>query len=79
MCLNLNDNQLKTIRYSYRSTYMNPIIITNQKPIDAEKNFFKRNTSILKKKLSKPRGRNKKRKKWTKKNYKNNQKTIKQQ
>ena len=39
MCLNLNDNQLKTIRYSYRSTYMNPIIITNQKPIDAE-NFF---------------------------------------
>ena len=49
---------------------MNPIIITNQKPIDAEKNFFKRNTSILKKKLSKPRGRNKKRKKWTKKNYK---------
>ena len=43
MCLNLNDNKLKTIRYSYKSTYMNQTIITNQKPIEAE-NFFKKGT-----------------------------------
>lgn len=43
MCLNLNDDQLKTIRYSYRPTYMNPIIITNQKPIAAEI-FLKKGT-----------------------------------
>ena len=29
MCLNLNDYQFKTNRY--RSTYMNPIVTTNQK------------------------------------------------
>ena len=32
MCLNLNDNQLKKIRYSYRSTYVNLIVTTNQEP-----------------------------------------------
>ena len=37
-CLNLNDSQFKTSRYSYRSSYMNPMITTNQKPtIDTQK------------------------------------------
>ena len=36
MCLNLNDYQFKTSRY--RSTYMNPMVNTNQKPtIDTQK------------------------------------------
>ena len=36
-CLNLNDYQFKT-KYNYRSTYMNPITTTNQKPtIDTQK------------------------------------------
>ena len=39
MCLNLNDYQFKTSRYSYRLTYMrNPMVTTNQKPtIDTQK------------------------------------------
>ena len=32
MCLNLNDSQFQTSRYNYRSTYMNPMVTTNQKP-----------------------------------------------
>ena len=32
ICLNLNDYQLKTHRYSYRSTYVNLIVTTNQEP-----------------------------------------------
>ena len=32
MCLNLNDNQFKTNRYSYRSTYRNLMVTANQKP-----------------------------------------------
>ena len=32
MCLNLNNYQFKTGRDSYRSTYMNPMVTTNQKP-----------------------------------------------
>ena len=36
MCLNLNEYQFKTSRY--RSTYMNPMVNTNQKPtIDTQK------------------------------------------
>lgn len=36
-CFNLNDYQFKT-KYNYRSTYMNPITTTNQKPtIDTQK------------------------------------------
>ena len=31
MCLNLNDYQFKTSRYSYKSTYINSMITTNQK------------------------------------------------
>ena len=38
MWLNLNDYQFKTNRYSYRSTYTNPMITTNQKcTIDTQK------------------------------------------
>ena len=32
MCLNLNDYQFKTSRHNYRSTYMNTMVTTNQKP-----------------------------------------------
>ena len=32
MCLNLNDYQFKTSKYNYGSTYMNPVVTTNQKP-----------------------------------------------
>ena len=31
MCLKLNDYQFKTSRYSYRSTYMNSVLTTDQK------------------------------------------------
>ena len=31
MYLNLNDYQFKTSRYYYASTYMNPMVTTNQK------------------------------------------------
>ena len=31
MCLNLNDYQFKTSRDSYKSTYMNTMVTTNQK------------------------------------------------
>ena len=31
MCLILSDYQFKTSRYNYRSTYMNPMVTTNQK------------------------------------------------
>ena len=38
MCLNLNDYQFKTSRYSYRSTYVNSMVTANQKPtIDTQK------------------------------------------
>ena len=33
MGLNLNNYQFKTSRYSYRSTYMNPIVTTNLQKI----------------------------------------------
>ena len=32
MCLNLNEYQFKTSKYCYRSTYMNPMVTTDQKP-----------------------------------------------
>ena len=31
MCLNLNDYQFKTSRYSYGSAYLNSMVTTNQK------------------------------------------------
>ena len=38
MCLNLNDYKFKTSRYSYRSTYTNSMVTTNQKPQQIHKN-----------------------------------------
>ena len=36
--MNLNDYQFKASRYNYGSTYMNPMVTTNQKPmIDTQK------------------------------------------
>ena len=32
MCLNLNDYQFKSSRFNYRSTYVNQMVTTNQKP-----------------------------------------------
>ena len=38
MCLNLNDYKFKTSRHSYRSTYINSMVTTNQKPtVDTQK------------------------------------------
>ena len=38
MYMNLNDYQFKTSRYNCRSTYMNPMVTTNQKPtLDTQK------------------------------------------
>ena len=38
MCLNLNDYTFKTSRYSYRSTYINSMVTTNQNPtMDTQK------------------------------------------
>ena len=53
MCLKLNDNQFKTSRYSYRSTYMNPIKNLQQ----IHKNKRERNTSIPLKKIIKSQGK----------------------
>lgn len=44
MCLNLSNFISKTSRFSYESTYMNPMITTNQKPAIVTKN--KRYTTI---------------------------------
>ena len=38
VCFNLNDYKFKTSRYSYRSTYINSMVTTNQNPtIDTQK------------------------------------------
>ena len=57
MCLNLNDYPFKTSRYSYRSTYMNPMVTTNQKHKKVHKNQTERNISIQLKKIIKPEGK----------------------
>lgn len=63
-CLNLNDHLFKATRYNYRSTYMNLIIITNQKPIRyIHKNKTERNTGIPLKKIIKPEEKKLKKKK----------------
>ena len=53
MCLNLNDYQFKVSRYSYGSTYMNSMAITNQK-CTIHKNQKERNSSTLQKEIIKP-------------------------
>ena len=48
--LNSNDYQFKTSRYSYQSTYMNPMITTNQKPTrDQQKLARKEHKHTIKK------------------------------
>ena len=62
MCLNLNDYQFKTSRYSYRLTYMrNPMVTTNQKPtIDTQKLERKEHKHDTKE-IIKPQGKKQKR------------------
>ena len=56
-CLNLSDYKFKTSRYNYRSTYMNPMVIPNQKPtIDTQKQERK-NRNIPLNEISKPQGK----------------------
>ena len=60
MHLNLKDYLFKTTRYSYRSTYMNPIITKNQKStIDTQK-LERQEHSILLKKITKLQGKKQK-------------------
>ena len=42
MCLNLSDYQFKTSKCSYRSTYTNPMVTTNQKPTKPENDTTKK-------------------------------------
>ena len=49
MCLNLNDYQFKTSRYSYTSTHINSMIIKIEKPaINAQKLERKEHKPLLK-------------------------------
>jgi len=54
LCLNLNEYQLETDigLYNYRSTYRNPMITTNQKPVSEAlgKKVFHANQSAKKQK-----------------------------
>ena len=74
MCLNLNDYQFKTSRYTYRATYMNPMIMTYQKPQWGTQKLERKEHNHTTKENHQTRG-----KKWKKnrreKNYKNNKKT----
>ena len=70
MCMNLNDSQFKTSRYSYRSTHMNSMVTTNQKPtIDTQKQKIKVHKYTTREKSSTQREE-------TTKNYQNNCKSI---
>ena len=72
MWLNLNDYQFKTNRYSYRSTYTNPMITTNQKPTtDTQKQERKEHKHTTKENHQTTREETKE----AEKNYTNNQKT----
>ena len=44
MCLNLNDDQFQISRYNYRSTYVNAMVTTNQKPIIDTQKLKEKNT-----------------------------------
>ena len=43
--------------YTYKSTYMNSMVTTSQKPIKICKNKKERNTNITLKKIIKPQGK----------------------
>ena len=75
ICLNLNDYQYKTSRYSYRSTHMNLMVTSNQKPTtDTQK--LKRNEHKHTTKENHQTTREETKKKITEKNYENNWKTC---
>ena len=59
LCFNLNDNQLKSSRYSYRSTYMNLKVTKNPQQIHTQKKKKQRekSTSTSPKKIIKPQGK----------------------
>ena len=57
MLLNLNDSQFKTSRHSYGSTYMNPMVTTNQKPRVDTQNKKETNTGIPLMKVIKSQGK----------------------
>ena len=61
--MNLNDCQFKSTKYSYRSTYMNSIVTTNQTPIkDTQKLQKEGKEAYCYRKSSKHKGRFKKKK-----------------
>ena len=75
MCLNLNDYQFKTSRYSYKSTYMKPMVTTNQKTsINTQKLRRKKQKHNIKENHQTTREETKRRNQ-QRRNYKNNQKT----
>lgn len=47
MCLNLHDYQFKSRRYNHRSTYINLMVITSQKPTTDTLKPTGKNPSIL--------------------------------
>ena len=63
MHLNLNDHHSKTSRYSYRSTYVNYIVTTNQKPTIDIQNLETKEHKHNTKKIIKPQGNTKRRRK----------------
>ena len=61
MCLSLNDYQFKSSKYNYRSTYVNPTVITNQKyTTDIQKCKRKETKHTTKEKSSNNRRKKKK-------------------
>ena len=79
LCFNLNDNQLKSSRYSYRSTYMNLKVTKNPQQIHThtkKKNREKRAQAHHQRKSSNHKGRNQKKER-TEKNDKNREQVTK--
>ena len=77
LCFNLNDNQLKSSRYSYRSTYMNLKVTKNPQQIHTQKkNREKRAQAHHQRKSSNHKGRNQKKER-TEKNDKNREQVTK--
>ena len=77
MYLNLNDYQFKTSRYTYRSTFINPMVATNQKPTtDTKKLGRKEHKHTTKENHQTIRKETKRR---AEKNYKNSKQVTKLQ
>ena len=52
--LNLNDYQFNSSRYSYRSTYINPVVNTNQESTIDKQKLRRKKYKILLKQIIKP-------------------------